>query len=167
MKQIINLSILTLVLSIPFALSQTRKAIPAGRYEALSGIKISHSLKTTDNPQSKDSLGLFWAEIAKNIPQGKNENSFYSIGNNDTNFKNFLINKGVFEAKSLDSSVNVLLSDNFTRDNEIFKKMKAKGSLIVLKDKHGLKEVLSSSSRFDVILYQADADNNYYVMKLR
>lgn len=167
MKQITNITILTMILSIPFALSQTRKAIPAGRYEALSGVKISHSLKNADNSLTKDSLGLFWSEVAKHIPQGRNENSFYNIGVIDTNFKKFLSSKGVLEAKSLDSRVNILLSDNLSRDNDVLKKIKTKGSLIILRDKHVLKDVLSTLNRFDVIVYQAEIDNNYFLLKLK
>ncbi|MFA6238805.1 MAG: hypothetical protein WC635_15825 [Bacteriovorax sp.] len=167
MKQITNIILLTLVLSVPFALSQTRKAIPAGRYEALSGVKISHSPKSSDSSLAKETLGLFWSEVAKHIPQGRNENSFFGIGSIDANFKTFLSSKGVLEAKNLDSRVNILLSDSLTRDSDIFKKIKTKGSLIILKDKHGLKDVLSSLNRFEVVVYQSETDNNYYLMKLK
>ena len=54
-----------MVLSIPFALSQTRKAIPAGRYEALSGVKTSHGQKSIDSASSKDSVGLFLRDETK------------------------------------------------------------------------------------------------------
>lgn len=156
-----------MVLSIPFALSQTRKAIPAGRYEALSGVKISHTTKGADSSQAKDSVSLFLAEVAKNLPQGRNENSFYSSSAADANFKAFLVSKGVVEAKTLDSRVNILLSDDLNRDDALFKKIKSRGSLIVLKDKHALKDVMTSLAQFEVVLYQADADQNYYLLKLK
>lgn len=167
MKQITNITLLTVVLSIPFALAQTRKAIPAGRYEALSGVKLSHSLKSADSSLAKDSLGLFWSEVAKHIPQGQNESSFYSTGEIDTNFKAFLSSKGVLEAKSLDSKVNILLSDDLSRDSEVFKKIKTKGSLIILKDGHALKDVLSALNQFEVIVYQAEVDYNYFLLQLK
>jgi hypothetical protein len=154
-----------MVLAVPFALSQTRKAIPAGRYEALSGVKISHSQKSTDGSILKDSLGLFWTEVAKHIPQGRNENSYYSSGVFDFNFKAFLTSKGVQEAKNLDSRVTILLSDDLSRDEAIFKKIKTKGSLIILKDKHQLKEIMTSLGQFEVIIYQAEVDNNYYLLR--
>lgn len=156
-----------MVLSIPFALSQTRKAIPAGRYEALSGVKLSHSLKSSDTSLSKDSLGLFGSEVAKHIPQGRNENSFFSVGVSDSNLKAFLASKGVLEAKNLDSRVNILLSDNLNRDLNVLTKLKTKGSLVILKDKHGLKDILSTLNRFEVIIYQAEADINYFLLKLK
>ena len=165
MKQITNITLLVMVLSIPFALSQTRKAIPAGRYEALSGEKISHGQKSIDNSTSKDSLGLFWSEVAKHIPQDQTKNSYFNSGVFDANFKNFFSSKGVIEAKNLDSRVNILLSDNLSRDNDIFKKIKIKGSLVVLRDKHSLKDVMSIFGHYEVLVYQAEADNNYYLLK--
>ena len=167
MKQIINITLLTIVLSIPFALSQTRKAIPAGRYEALSGIKFSHSLKNPDSLLAKDSLGLFLFEVAKHIPQGRSDNSFYSIGIDDINFKTFFVSKGVLEARNLDNKVSILLSDNLNRDNDLLKKARMKGNLIILKDKHDLKDVLSAFNRFDLILYQAETESNYFLLKQR
>ena len=154
-----------MVLAIPFALSQTRKAIPAGRYEALSGVKISHSQKSIDSSGLKDSLGLFWTEAGKHIPQGRNENSYFNSGTFDANSKAFLASKGIQEAKSLDSRVTILLSDDLIRDNDVFKKIKTKGSLLILKDKHPLKDVMSTLGQFEVIIYQSEADNNYYLLK--
>ena len=151
--------------AVPFALSQTRKAIPAGRFEALSGVKVSHTQKSTDGSILKDSLGLFWSEVAKHIPQGRNENSYFNSGNFDLNFKAFLASKGVQEAKNLDSRVTILLSDDLSRDEQIFKKIKIKGSLIILKDKHLLTEVISSLKQFEVIIYQSEVDNNYFLLR--
>ncbi len=167
MKQIINITLLTIVLSIPFALSQTRKAIPSGRYEALSGIRFSHSLKNADSSLTKDSLGLFLFEVAKHIPQGRSENLFYSMGVDDKNLTNFFISKGVQEANKLDDKVSILLSDNLTRDNDLLSKIRMKGNLIILKDKHGLKDVLSSFNQFDLIIYQAESESNYFLLKQR
>lgn len=165
MKQITNITLLVMVLSIPFALSQTRKAIPAGRYEALSGIKISRSIKSVDSSIAKDSLGLFWTEVAKHIPQGRTENSYFNSGVIDANFKTFLSSKGVHEVDTLDSRVNILLSDNLARDNDSFKKVKTKGSLLILKDKHGLKDIISGLGQYEVVVYQAETDNNYFLLK--
>ena len=115
MKQLKNITLLVMVLSIPFALSQTRKAIPAGRYEALSGIKTAHTAKS-DSALAKDSLGLFWTEVAKHIPQGRKENAYFTSSPIDANFKAFFSSKGVLEAHELDSKVNILMSDNIFRD---------------------------------------------------
>ncbi len=169
MKQTTNITLLVMVLSIPFALSQTtRKAIPAGRYEALSGVKTSHSAKNVaESALTKDTLGLFWTEVAKHIPQGRRENSYFSSGAMDTNFKTFLSSKGVIEAKSFSSKVNILSSDDISRDTELFKKLKSKGSLLILKDKHGPKDVINLFSQYEVLVYQNEADYNYYLLRLK
>jgi hypothetical protein len=165
MKQTFNISVLVIVLSIPFALSQTRKAIPVGRYEALSGIKVSHGQKNIENTVFKDSHGFFWGEVLKYIPQNKNDNFYFNLSAFDSSVKSFLLSKGVREVKAFDQSVNILLSDNLTRDTNIFKKIKAQGSLIVLSDRHALKEVMSLFGQYEVVIYQADADNNLYLLK--
>jgi hypothetical protein len=165
MKQKNNITLLILVLSIPFALSQTRKAIPAGRYEALSGVKVSHSLKGGESALTKDSQGLFWSEVSKHIPQGRNENSFFNSGVSDINVKSLLSSKGVLESKTLDKKVNILLSDNIGRDDDLFKMMKTKGSLIILKEKKSLQEVLAYFSNFELLVYQVENDSHYFLLK--
>lgn len=156
-----------MILSIPFALSQTRKAIPAGRYEALSGVKTSHGQKNIESSSSKDSVNLFWSEVAKHIPQGVNKNSYFNSGTTDSDFKVFLNSKGISEAKKIDSGVNILLSDDLDRDQASLKKLKMKGSLVILKDKHPLKEIMSILERYEVLVYQAEVENNYYLLKLK
>lgn len=167
MKQTTNITLLVMVLSIPFALSQTRKAIPAGRYEALSGVKISHSVKGSESVISKDALGLFWTEVAKHIPQGHKENTFFTSGTFDPNTKTFLNSKGVFEATAMGPKVNVILSDNVSRDSELLKKLKEKGSLLILKEKKSMKEILSQFPQYEVVVFQAEPDNNYYLLKYK
>ena len=165
MKQTTNITLLIMVLSIPFALSQTRKAIPAGRYEALSGVKISHSVKGSESAISKDALGLFWTEVAKHIPQGHKENTYFSSGAFDPNFKTFLSSKGVLEAKEMNPKVNIIMSDDYSRDSDLLKKLKEKGSLIILKDKHPLKEIIAQFPQHEVVVYQTETENNYFLLK--
>jgi small nuclear ribonucleoprotein (snRNP)-like protein len=170
MSQKTNISILVLVLSIPFALSsQTRKAIPAGRYEALSGIKTARTHKSNEAQLSgKESMNLFLTEVVKNIPQGKNDNMFFSSETSfDNNFKSVLASKGALESKNFDSNINILLSDNLNRDKEFIKKLKAKGSLVVLKEKQSLKDVMSACGNCDVLVFQADSNSNYFLLKLK
>lgn len=164
MKQITNISLLIIVLSIPFALSQTRKAIPAGRYEALSGVKISHVAKSSDSV-GKDSLSLFWAEVLKHIPQGHDQNFYFKSGELEINFKGLLNSTGFQEALTMDKKVNLVISDDLKRDEGLFKNFKNKKSLLLLKEKEGLKEILSKLKQFDVLVYQNEADANYYLLK--
>ncbi len=157
-----------MVLSIPFALSQTRKAIPAGRYEVLSGIKSSHASKIGESGAAKDTLGLFFAEVVKNIPQGKAENLFFSTQNSiDPSLRSLLTSKGAIESKVLDPKVNIVLSDNLVRDLEIIKKLKTKGSLIVLKDKQSIKHVMNTCQNCEVMIYQSESDENYFLLKMK
>jgi len=167
MKQTTNIALLIFVLSIPFALSQTRKAIPAGRYEALSGVKISHSVKGNESALAKDALGLFWTEVAKQIPQGHKENTFFSSGAIDPNFKTFLSSKGVIEAKEMSPKVNVLLSDDVSRDSDLLKKIKEKGSLLIVKEKKTPKEIIAQFPQYEMVVYQSEADNNYFLLKVK
>lgn len=156
-----------MVLSIPFALSQTRKAIPAGRFEALSGVKATHSTKGADANIGKDSIYLFENEMIKHIREGSSGNFYYISGSFGPDFKTLLTSKGAMESSSINARVNILLSDDLGRDKNLFKKIKTKGSLIVLKDKHGLKDVIAAFNSYEVLIYQAQADSNYYLLKLK
>ena len=167
MKQIINISLLVFLLSIPFALSQTRKAIPAGRYESLSGVKVSHGAKNLDNSQVNDSLGLFWIEVAKHFQIERGDNFYFKTGDIDANFRTLLASKGVIEAKKFDNRINIFLSDDINRDSHLIKKLKIKGSLLIFKDKQALKEVMVNLEKFEVIIYQKETDFNYYLLKLK
>ncbi|MBP9682059.1 MAG: hypothetical protein KBD76_11690 [Bacteriovorax sp.] len=165
MKQITNISLLVMVLSIPFALSQTRKAIPAGRYEALSGVKVSHVAKGTEVAVGKDSISLFWGEVLKHIPQGSNQKFYFKSGKLETDFKALLNSAGIQEAQSMNHKVNLFLSDDLKRDAELFKNFKTKGNLLLLKEKEGLKEVLNALRLYDMLVYQNETDANYYLLK--
>ncbi len=154
-----------MVLSIPFAVSQTRKAIPAGRYEALSGIKISHSQKSSENSLSKDTLSLIGAEIAKNLPTGQVEKTYFSSGSFESSFLSLLTSKGVQETKTNEGHVTIVLSDDLIRDTSLIKSIQKKGSLLMLKEKHPLKFILTSLDQFEVILYQSEAEIHYYLLK--
>lgn len=167
MKQITNITILVMVLSIPFAVSQTRKVIPAGRYESLSGIKISHSAKGIESSAAKDTLGLFWSEVTKHVPQSRKENIFYASGSIDNNLKNFLQSKGITQSLKLDNKVNILISDNLNRDLDLIKKIQTKGELVILKDKPVLKEVMNALGQYEVLVYQSEAASNYFLLKLK
>lgn len=167
MKLTTNIALLIFVLSIPFALSQTRKAIPAGRYEALSGVKLSHSVKSNESAIAKDALGLFWTEVAKHIPQGHKENTFYTSGAIDQSFKTFLSSKGVLESKDMGPKVNIVVSDDGERDSNLLKQVKEEGSLIILKEKRSLKDILAQFTQHEVLVFQSEADSNYYLLKIK
>lgn len=169
MKQTINIIAFFFVLSIPFALSsQTRKAIPAGRYEALSGVKNSRSVKSTDaNSEKKDSTSLFWNEVLSHVPDNSQNLSYFATGKMDEFSSTLLANKGLKSSKKIGTGTSLIISDDLNRDREVFKNIKDKNNLIVLKDSQELKDVMASLSQFEVILYQAEDQSNYFLLKLR
>lgn len=169
MKQTVNIIAFFFVLSIPFALSsQTRKAIPAGRYEALSGVKNSRSTKSTDSGASdrKDSTSLFWSEVLNYMPENT-ELSYFSTGKTDELTASLLSSKGLKSAKKLGDKTNIVFSDDLNRDRDILKALKNKNGLVVLKDSHELKDVMSSLGQYEVLLYQAEDKSNFFLLKLK
>ncbi|MBC7713014.1 MAG: hypothetical protein H7177_06730 [Rhizobacter sp.] len=169
MKQTINILAFFFVLSIPFALSsQTRKAIPAGRYEALSGIKNSRAIKSSDTQinEKKDSTSLFWNEVLNHVPENS-KLSYFSTGKVDEATTNILSTKGVKSAKKLKADTSIIISDDLKRDKEILTSMKNKNGLVVLKDTQDLKNVMASLGQYEVLLYQAEDKSNYFLLKLK
>lgn len=169
MKQTINIIAFFFVLSIPFALSsQTRKAIPAGRYEALSGVKNSRSTKTTDTMNDrKDSTSLFWNEVLNHIPENATNLSYFSTGKMDEFSTSLLTNNGMKATKKINDKTNIVFSDDLNRDRDVLKNLKNKNSLVVLKDSHQLKDVMASLGQYEVLLYQAEDQSNYFLLKLK
>ncbi len=170
MKQTINILAFFFVLSIPFALSsQTRKAIPAGRYEALSGIKNSRAIKSTDTTVSdkKDSSSLFWNEVLNHVPENAQNPTYYSTGKMDEASSNLLSSKGVRVTRKLGDNTNIIISDDLKRDKDFIKNLKNKNGLVVLKDSQELKDVMASLGQFEVLLYQAEDKSNFFLLKLK
>lgn len=171
MKQTINIIAFFFVLSIPFALSsQTRKAIPAGRYEALSGIKNSRASKineTVTSTDKKEAVTLFWTEILSHIPEKSTNLNFFSSGKLDEYESSTLKSKGLVQASQIGLKTKLVYSDNLKRDENALKSLKNKDSLVVLKDNRELKEVMGLLSQFEVLLYQAESQTNYFLLKLK
>jgi hypothetical protein len=170
MKQILNIVTFFTILAIPFALSsQTRKAIPAGRYEALSGVKNSRSVKSIDSISDgkKDSVGLFWNEVLKHVPENSKELTYFSTGKLEQSSGNVLKNRGLKEVSSLTTKTNIVFSDDLKRDLNFLSDLKNKKSLIVLKETQELKDVMPSLARFDVLVYQSEEKAHYYLLQLK
>jgi len=169
MKQTINIFAFFFVLAIPFALSsQTRKAIPAGRYEALSGVKNSRVVKSDQAMgEKKDSASLFWNEVLNHIPENAQDVSYFATGKMDEFSTNLLGTKGLKLSRILNDQTNIIFSDNLKRDYQVFKGLKNKNSLVVLKDTQQLKEVVASLGQFEVLLYQVEDQSHYFLLKLK
>ncbi len=171
MKQTINIIAFFFVLAIPFALSsQTRKAIPAGRYEALSGIKNSRALQSNESTitlDKKEASSLFWSEVLTHIPDKSTNLNFVTTGKLEEYESTSLIAKGLVASKQITLKTKLIYSDNLKRDESALKALKSKESLVVLKDSRELKDVLAKLSQFEVMLYQAESNANYFLLKLK
>ncbi len=171
MKQTINIIAFFFVLAIPFALSsQTRKAIPAGRYEALSGIKNSRTTQSSEalvGVEKKAAASLFWSEVLTHVPEKAVNLNFVLNGKVEEYESTSLLSKGLSLSRNVNNQTKLIYSDNLKRDESILKSLKNKESLVVLKDSHELKDVLNMFSKFDVILYQAETNANYFLLKLK
>lgn len=172
MKQFFNISILVCVLSVPFALSsQTRKAIPAGRYEALSGVKNYRSGKAPagmDEAQLKnESANLVWNEALKLLPANGKDLSYYSSTELDPVWSDLLSTKGMTPAKKIGHNTQVIFSDDLKRDKNLFTPSNT-GKIVILTDKQPLKEIISPANQFEILAYQAANESQYlYLLKIK
>lgn len=163
-KVIINILVFLVVLSVPFAISsQTRKAIPAGRYEALSGIKVSHSTKTEISSQSSAETSI-WQEVSKNLPADKNEIYYFKKSNLEFNFATLFPNKNFREVKKADQGFDLLITDNIKNDKDSLKHLHSKG-LVVVMSNIGLKEMISGLPNFELVVFQSAASSFNYLFK--
>ncbi len=172
MKLFVNISALVFVLSIPFALSsQTRKAIPAGRYEALSGVKNSRTSKLNDLSVeaglNAESANIVWNEALKHLPAGNSEVSYFSKSELDPIWASLLSSKGLVPAGKVSSSTQIVFSDNLKRDLSMFKSL-SKGKIVILKDKQSLKDLVAPQTKYEVLAYQvAEDSNNLFLLKIK
>lgn len=162
MKQFLNISALICVLSVPFALSsQTRKAIPAGRYEALSGVKTSRSNKGSDQLDEaalkNEPANIVINEAIKHLPSNGKNFTYYSTGKLDPLWENLFTSKGITQADKIAESTRVIFSDDLKRDKNLLENLKS-GRIVILKDRQLLKDVLASSNQYEVLAYQATED---------
>lgn len=165
MKLLINLSIFIIVLLIPFALSsQTRKAIPAGRYEALSGVKISRS--KNEITSLNNSQNSFWQEVSRNLPSDRSEFYYVKKTSHEFNFSNLIANKSMRELKSQNQKIDLMITEDLKSDKEVLKQLSSKG-LIILISTTSLKDVLTQLSSYNLIIYQAFNSENFYLLKLK
>lgn len=163
-KVTLNILVFLIVLAVPFAISsQTRKAIPAGRYEALSGVKVSHSTKTELGPQSS-AESTIWSEVSKNLPTEKNEIYYLKKTALELNFSTLVPNKNFREVKKADQGFDILISDNLKNDRDAIKHLHSKGLVVVISN-IGLKEMISGLPNFELVIFQSAGSVFYYLFK--
>lgn len=169
-SQKFNIFILLLVLAIPFALSsQTRKAIPGGRYEALSGVKNSRNTADISSHllEKKDTASLFWNEIINYLPENSQNLSYFSRNESDAFARELFVSKGIRQSNHLKDNTTFFYTSNLEKDKEIIKRAKSKIKLIVVKDTKSLSQMMNSLNQFDVALYQSDKESHYYLLKIK
>ncbi len=172
MKLLLNISALALVLSVPFAISsQTRKAIPAGRYEALSGVKNSRRVAATAvngvSALKAESANIVWNEALKHFPSGKIEVSYFSKSELDPIWASLFSSKGLVAVSKISSSTQIVFSDNLKRDLNLVMSL-SKGKLVILKDKQSLKDLITPQAQYEILAFQAAEDsNNLFLLKIK
>lgn len=158
-----NIFFLLLILSLPFALSsQTRKAIPAGRYEALSGIKISRSGKADMQQTNLDSSKQVWVEIEKYFGPENGEILYANLASTEVAIKA----KNFHEAKNMDQGFDLLITSDLTRDQSVMKFLRGK-KMIALFDQRPIDKIITSLKKFEVITFRADTTTNFYLLKTK
>jgi hypothetical protein len=168
MKQRYNIILFFVILSIPFALSsQTRKAIPAGRYESLSGIKVSHTTKVEGTVVApSDTQVSIWQEVLKNLPTEKDKILYFKSLSRELSVSNLLPLKTLQEIKQVDQNFDLLISENLKNDKELIKHLNPH-SIVVLVSAVNLKDTLLNIAQFDLLIYQSQGKENYYLLKLK
>lgn len=165
-KLLINIMIFVFVLMIPFALSsQTRKGIPAGRYESLSGIKVSRTNKNEVGTLSSGQSTV-WQEVQKNLQADKNEYLYLKSYSKEINLNALIPNKGFKEAKKFEQGFDLLITEDLNKDREILKNLKPKG-LIVFISSSTIKNTVNSFGKYELLVYQSQNFENYYLLKAK
>ena len=159
-----NILILILILSLPFALSsQTRKAIPAGRYEALSGIKISRTGKNQETGSSvRDTSKQVWSEVEKYFTNEQGELLYANLASTEVGIKS----KNFHEAKSMDQGFDLLITSNLQKDKELVKYLRGK-KMIALFDPRPLEKIIPSLKNYEVVSFRAEKTSNFYLLKTK
>jgi len=155
---------LIVILSFPFALfAQTRKAIPAGRYEALSGIKLSRSGKNQDNiGSSKESTKSIWSELEKIYANDSGDILFANLAKVEVGIKS----KNFKEALNSEKGFDLILTNDLKRDKAITKHLRGK-KMIVLFDSRPLQKALPLLNEYEILNFQAEKASNLYLLKIK
>ena len=159
-----NILIFLLILAIPFALSsQTRKAIPAGRYEALSGIKISRSGKSLDVGNfDRDSNKQIWNEVEKFFINESGEILYTNLASMEVGIRA----KNIKEAQNMDLGFDLLITANLQKDKGVLKYLRGK-KMVALFDARPLDKMLNSIKDFEIITYRTEKNINFYLLKTK
>lgn len=169
MNNKIQILILLLILSLPFALSsQTRKPIPAGRHEALSGIKSSaEAVQVKDTGAELDKNLIIWNEVASfySLQNKKNAKVFFS-GNLTNELIPIQYKNSFFVVQNSSQRPDILFSDDIKRDQSVIAKL-VSGSLIAIYEMYDLQEFKNKNKNLELITFISDKSVNYSLFKVR
>lgn len=161
----INVGIFLFVLMLPFALSsQTRKAIPAGRYESLSGIKLARAKSETIN-NSSNQLSI-WQELQKNLASNREEFYYLKKSSSNLSLTSYIPSKNFREGRKIDGSFDLLVTDNLKRDREDLKQLANDGVVLFISGST-LTDNMNQINGYNLILFQTNKSENYYLLKLK
>ncbi len=148
------------ILTIPTTEARTRKPIPAGRFEALTGIKTSTGTNQTDvNQVFLDSL---WSKFASQIKaQSK---VFYSVSSNNLVFPSNLNVKLTNEKSEPESLDSAIISNLNTSDDWLIKMLK-KESTIFIKSEKSFDQVYQAAKVLNLNLLYFSVDSNEFVFQ--
>lgn len=160
--------LLLLVISIPFALSsQTRKPIPNGRFEALSGIK-NHRTPRGDARHTlgkRDVSALLWNEIIHQLPHAAYEVNYYTHSQLDEVSNNLFSMNNIKRTENPSANMTLLYTDNLQKDSSILETLSSKVLLIIVKDTKSIEERVHDFKNFEIMLYQNEDKKHYYILK--
>lgn len=159
-----NIFIFFLILALPFALSsQTRKAIPAGRYEALSGVKVSRSGKAQEiGTPGHESSKQMWGDIEKYFSNESSEILYANLASIEVGIKS----KNFHEASNMYQGFDLLISADLQKDKALVKFLRGK-KMIALFDKRALDKLMPTIKNFEIVSYRAEKSTNFYLLKTK
>ncbi len=169
MNNKIQILILILILSLPFALSsQTRKPIPAGRYESLSGIKSANDAAlVSDASVAIDKNLILWNEMMNSFAsQNKKNIKLFMNGNLSIETIPAQYKTNVLVTNKFSASIDVLLTDNIKRDLNLVSKM-SNQSMIILYEAIATQELKNSNKNLELLTYISHKNSSFSLFKVR
>lgn len=149
--------------------AQARKAIPSGRYEALSGIKNS---RMTNNDSRlayvrSESSSLFWHEVMLVKPKDVLKVDYFTKSNLDDSVMSFFVANAIQKTQFPKSNTTIFYTDDLARDLQYMKENRSKFLLFVLQETTPIEKKLDQLKDFEVLLYQAQEGGYQYLLKVR
>lgn len=168
--QLVNIVSFLLVILLPFALSsQTRKAIPAGRYESLSGVKSlkSKQAEVELNDIKKDEVYDFWLETISNFGHEETELNYFAYGLIDKKVLDLLDKRNFKLVQKLNSKALLIYADNFSMVKAELLKVANNKTFILLNEKSEINELVKNLNEFEIVIYRLIEGQHYYLLRFK